>query len=31
MKMVFALKSPPIPSKHFSNDIDAKEWLKAFV
>ncbi|MBS1771475.1 MAG: STAS/SEC14 domain-containing protein [Bacteroidetes bacterium] len=30
MKMVFALKPPPIPTKSFSNDTDAKAWLKQF-
>lgn len=31
MKMVFAMKPAPIPTRHFSNDEEAKEWLKAFV
>ncbi len=31
MKMVFALKKPPIPMKSFSNGEDAKVWLKQFT
>jgi hypothetical protein len=31
MKILFALKPPPIPMKSFTNDKDAKEWLKQFV
>ena len=31
MKILFRLKPPPIPMKQFSNDGDAKEWLKQFV
>jgi len=30
MKILFALKKPPIPIKSFTNDIDAKNWLKQF-
>ena len=31
MNILFSLKSPPIPMKSFTNDKDAKEWLKQFV
>lgn len=30
MKILFRLKSPPIPMKHFSNDVEARAWLKGF-
>jgi hypothetical protein len=30
MKMVFALKTPPIPTKSFTNDKEALNWLKQF-
>lgn len=29
MKMVFALKKPPIPIKSFTSDVEAKRWLKS--
>src|SRR5215203_6865125 len=31
MNILFALKPPPIPMKSFTDDIEAKEWLKQFV
>jgi hypothetical protein len=31
MNILFALKPPPIPMKSFTNDKDAKEWLKQYV
>ncbi|MBO9594673.1 MAG: STAS/SEC14 domain-containing protein [Niabella sp.] len=31
MKIVFKLKPSPIPVKSFTNDHDAKAWLKQFV
>jgi hypothetical protein len=31
MKMVFALKPPPIPTKSFSNKEEAVDWLKQFI
>lgn len=31
MKLLFSLKPPPIPMKQFSDDKEAKEWLKQFV
>jgi hypothetical protein len=31
MNMVFALKKPPIPMKSFTDDKEAKEWLKQFL
>lgn len=31
MNILFALKPPPIPIKTFTDDIEAKEWLKQFV
>lgn len=31
MNILFALKPPPIPMKSFTNDKEAKEWLKKFV
>ncbi len=31
MNILFSLKPPPIPMKSFSNDTEAKEWLKQFV
>ena len=31
MNILFKLKKPPIPMKSFSNDIEAREWLKQYV
>lgn len=31
MNILFRLKPPPIPMKSFSDDNEAKEWLKQFV
>lgn len=31
MKMLFALKSPPIPMKNFSSATAAKKWLQQFA
>jgi hypothetical protein len=31
MNILFRLKPPPIPMKSFSNDSEAREWLKQFV
>jgi hypothetical protein len=31
MKILFSLKQPPIPMKSFTDDKEAKEWLKQFV
>ena len=31
MNILFALKPPPIPTKSFTDDKEAKEWLKQFV
>lgn len=31
MRMVFALKPPPIPAKGFTNTADAKQWLQQFL
>jgi hypothetical protein len=31
MNILFRLKPPPIPMKSFTNDKEAKEWLKQFV
>ncbi|HSN09286.1 MAG TPA: hypothetical protein VLS85_09615 [Hanamia sp.] len=31
MNILFALKPPPIPIKSFTNDVEAKEWLRQFV
>lgn len=31
MNILFALKPPPIPIKTFTDDMQAKEWLKEFV
>ena len=31
MNILFKLKTPPIPMKSFSNDTEAKEWLRQFV
>lgn len=31
MNILFALKPPPIPMKSFTNDTEAKEWLKQYV
>jgi hypothetical protein len=30
MKILFTLKPPPIPMKSFTNDLQAKEWLKQY-
>ena len=31
MNILFKFKPPPIPMKSFSNDEEAKEWLKQFL
>jgi|SRR6185436_13881497 len=31
MNILFSLKSPPIPMKSFSDDKEAKNWLKEFI
>ncbi|MBI3134382.1 MAG: STAS/SEC14 domain-containing protein [Bacteroidetes bacterium] len=31
MRVLFKLKKPPIPIKSFTNDIEAREWLRKFV
>lgn len=31
MNILFALKPPPIPMKSFTNDEEAKEWLKQYL
>lgn len=31
MKILFRLKPPPIPMKTFTDDQEAKEWLKQFL
>lgn len=31
MKVLFRFKPPPIPMKNFTNDQEAKEWLKQFL
>ena len=31
MNILFALKPPPIPMKSFTDDKEAKEWLKKYV
>jgi hypothetical protein len=31
MNILFALKKPPIPIKSFTDDKEAKEWLKAYL
>ena len=31
MNILFALKPPPIPMKSFTNDQEAKAWLKQYV
>jgi hypothetical protein len=31
MNFLFALKSPPIPMKSFTDDKEAKAWLKQFI
>jgi hypothetical protein len=31
MNVLFRLKAPPIPMKNFTNDNEAKEWLKQFL
>jgi hypothetical protein len=28
---LFALKTPPIPMKSFTDDSEAKEWLKKYL
>jgi hypothetical protein len=30
MKILFTLKPPPIPMKSFTDDLQAKEWLKQY-
>ncbi|HEY8897215.1 MAG TPA: STAS/SEC14 domain-containing protein [Niastella sp.] len=31
MNILFALKKPPIPIKSFTDDKEAKEWLKSYL
>jgi hypothetical protein len=31
MNILFSLKKPPIPMKSFSNDVEAKAWLKQYI
>lgn len=31
MNILFRLKTPPIPMKSFTNDREAREWLKQYV
>lgn len=31
MNLLFAMKKPPIPMKNFTDDKEAKEWLKQFL
>lgn len=31
MRILFKLKTPPIPMRSFSNDEEAREWLKQFI
>jgi hypothetical protein len=31
MNILFALKPPPIPIKNFTNDMEAKKWLKQYA
>jgi hypothetical protein len=31
MNILFALKPPPIPMKSFTDDKEAKEWLRQFI
>ncbi len=31
MNILFSLKPPPIPMKSFSDDAEAKEWLKQYL
>jgi len=31
MNMLFRLKPPPIPMKNFTDDKEAKDWLKQFL
>ena len=31
MTILFRLQTPPIPMKNFTNDKEAKEWLKQFI
>jgi hypothetical protein len=31
MNLLFKFQSPPIPMKNFSNEKDAKEWLKQYL
>lgn len=31
MNILFALKKPPIPIKSFTDDKEAKEWLRSYM
>jgi hypothetical protein len=31
MRILFAFKHPPIPIQSFTNDDEAREWLKQYV
>jgi hypothetical protein len=31
MRILFRLKPPPIPMKHFTDDKEAKEWLRNYL
>lgn len=31
MSILFKLKPPPIPMKNFTDDEEAKQWLKQFI
>jgi len=31
MNVLFKLNEPPIPMKNFTNDEEAKEWLKQYL
>jgi len=31
MNILFRLKTPPIPMKSFTDDVEAKEWLKQYL
>jgi hypothetical protein len=31
MNILFRFNKPPIPMKSFTNDAEAKEWLKQFI
>jgi hypothetical protein len=31
MNILFALKKPPIPIKSFTDDIEAKKWLRSYL